>query len=78
MYRFAPAGPWPRGIGQLPLSCLGSRAVLGEEGIQQEVVRIAGRAKGAPFAGFYTLGKICRTRGVEGFHNQSLVVLALA
>jgi hypothetical protein len=65
-------------IGLLTLSCLGCRAVLGDEGIEQEAVRIAGRVKGAPFAGFYTLGEICRTRGVEGFHNQSLAVLALS
>jgi len=65
-------------IGLLTLSCVGSRAVLGDEGIQQEVARITRRAKGAPFAGFYTLGEIARTRGVEGFHNQTLVVLALS
>ena len=65
-------------IGLLTLSCLGSRAVLGDEGIEQEVARITRRAAGAPFAGFYTLGEIARTRGVEGFHNQTLVVLALS
>ena len=64
-------------IGMLTLSCMGCRAVLGDDGIEQEAIRIAGRAKGAPFAGFYTLGEIARTRGVEGFHNQTLVVLAL-
>jgi hypothetical protein len=64
-------------VGLLTLSCMGCRAVLGGDGIAQEAVRIAGRAKGAPFAGFYTLGEIARTRGVEGFHNQTLVVLAL-
>jgi hypothetical protein len=65
-------------IGLLTFSCMGCKAVLGEEGTQQETVRIAGRAKGAPFAGFHTLGEIARTRGVEGFHNQTLVVLALS
>jgi len=64
-------------VGLLTLSCMGCRAVLGDHGIEQEAIRIAGRAKGAPFAGFYTLGEIARTRGVEGFHNQTLVVLAL-
>jgi hypothetical protein len=33
---------------------------------------------GAPIAGFYTYGEIARTSGVRGFHNQTLVVLALA
>ena len=32
----------------------------------------------APVAGFYTYGEIARTHGVSGFHNQTLVVLALA
>ncbi|OLB65617.1 MAG: hypothetical protein AUI10_06040 [Actinobacteria bacterium 13_2_20CM_2_72_6] len=64
-------------VGLLTLSCMGCRAVLGTDGIAQEAVRIAGRARGAPFAGFYTLGEIARTRGVDGFHNQTLVVLAL-
>jgi hypothetical protein len=65
-------------VGLLTLSCMGSRAVLGEEGIREEVARIAGQSGGAPFAGFYTLGEIARTRGVDGFHNQTLVVLALS
>src|SRR5439155_7983250 len=65
-------------VGLLAFSCIGCRAVLGDEGIEQEAARIAGRAKGAPFAGFYTHGEIARTRGVEGFHNQTLVVLALS
>jgi hypothetical protein len=29
-------------------------------------------------AGFYTYGEIARTRGISGFHNQTLVVLAVA
>jgi hypothetical protein len=65
-------------IGLLTLSCMGCKAVLGAEGVGEETVRIAKRAAEAPFAGFHTLGEIARTRGVEGFHNQTLVVLALA
>jgi len=65
-------------IGLFTLSCLGCRAVLGDDGIKQEVSLISGRAKGTPFAGFYTLGEIARTRGIEGFHNQTFVVLALS
>ena len=44
-------------------------------------MRPRGRATsrtGSPVAGFYTYGEIARTRGVSGFHNQTLVVLALA
>jgi hypothetical protein len=33
---------------------------------------------GAPVAGFYTYGEIARTQGVSGFHNQTLVVLAVS
>lgn len=32
---------------------------------------------GAPVAGFYTYGEIARTSGTSGFHNQTLVVLAV-
>jgi hypothetical protein len=35
-------------------------------------------ARGAPVAGFYTYGEIARTRGMRGFHNQTLVVLSIA
>jgi hypothetical protein len=28
-------------------------------------------------AGFYSYGEIARTSGVAGFHNQTLVVLAI-
>ena len=34
-------------------------------------------AGGAPVAGFYTYGEIAPTSGLSGFHNQTLVVLAL-
>lgn len=64
-------------LGLVTLGCSGCRAVLGGDGIQRESVHIAGEAKGAPFAGFYSYGEIARTRGVNGFHNQTLVVLAL-
>jgi hypothetical protein len=50
--------------------------VLGEEGIQQEIERVASASGGAPVAGFYTYGEIARTSGVGWFHNQTLVVLA--
>jgi hypothetical protein len=52
--------------------------VLGEAGIRAEVDRIASFAAGAPVAGFYTYGEIARTHGISGFHNQTLVVLAVA
>ncbi|MDP8969893.1 MAG: FIST C-terminal domain-containing protein, partial [Actinomycetota bacterium] len=65
-------------LGFLAFDCIARRGVLGEAGIRQEVDRIADHARGAPVAGFYTYGEIARTRGVSGFHNQTLVVLAVS
>jgi hypothetical protein len=65
-------------IGLLAFDCIARRGILGDEGIQREVDRVATHAGGAPVAGFYTYGEIARTRGISGFHNQTLVVLALS
>ena len=64
-------------LGLLAFDCIARRGVLGEEGIEVEIGRVAELAGGAPVAGFYTYGEIARTRGVSGFHNQTLVVLAV-
>ena len=65
-------------LGVLAFDCIARRGVLGDEGIRTEVERVALRAGNAPVAGFYTYGEIARTSGVSGFHNQTLVLLALA
>jgi len=65
-------------IGMLTLSCAALRAVLGDDGIQREGARLDKWADGVPFAGFHTYGEIARMRGIDGFHNQTLVVLAFA
>jgi hypothetical protein len=65
-------------IGLLTFSCAALRAILGEAGIHREVGRLESGLAGAPFAGFYTYGEIARVRGISGFHNQTLVVLAVA
>ena len=65
-------------IGVLAFDCIARRGVLGDSGIAAEVARIGEHASGAAIAGFYTYGEIARTRGVGGFHNQTLVVLALS
>ena len=57
--------------------CIARRGVLGTEGIGREIERISTHAAGAPVAGFYTYGEIARIRGAKGFHNQTLVVLAV-
>ncbi|MGH2713375.1 MAG: FIST signal transduction protein [Thermoleophilaceae bacterium] len=64
--------------GVFAFDCIARRGILGDEGIKAEIGRIADRGKGAPVAGFYTYGEIARTQGISGFHNQTLVVLALA
>ena len=63
-------------LGVLAFDCIARRAVLGD-GITCEVGRIGEACGGAPVAGFYTYGEIARTRGISGFHNQTLVVLAV-
>jgi len=65
-------------LGVLAFDCIARRGVLGEDGIAQEIDRISECCGGSPVAGFYTYGEIARTRGISGFHNQTLVVLALA
>jgi hypothetical protein len=65
-------------LGLVAFDCIARRGVLGEPGLRAEVDRIASFAGGAPVAGFYTYGEIARTHGISGFHNQTLVVLAVA
>jgi hypothetical protein len=65
-------------VGMLTFSCAALRAVLGEEGIKREGARLEKWADGVPYAGFYTYGEIARTRGIDGFHNQTLAILAIA
>ncbi|WP_137814600.1 FIST signal transduction protein [Gandjariella thermophila] len=64
-------------VGLFTFSCSALRPVLGEHGVRRENDRMAKWADGAPFAGFYTYGEIARVRGIDGFHNQTLAVLAL-
>lgn len=65
-------------VGLIAFDCIARRGVLGDVGVAAEVDRIASHAAGAPVAGFYTYGEIARTRGMSGFHNQTLVVLAVS
>jgi hypothetical protein len=67
-----------RPAGILLFDCVARRAVFGEEQIHQETERIAASCGAVPMAGFYTYGEIARTKGAGGFHNQTLVTLAIA
>jgi hypothetical protein len=64
-------------LAMIAFDCIARRSVLGEVGIRCEIDRIADQASGAAVAGFYTYGEIARTHGVNGFHNETLVVLAV-
>jgi hypothetical protein len=64
-------------LGMLAFDCIARRGVLREAGVRTEIHRLAASADGAPVAGFYTYGEIARTRGMRGFHNQTLVVLSI-
>ncbi|MEI6031700.1 MAG: FIST N-terminal domain-containing protein [Synechococcaceae cyanobacterium ELA739] len=64
--------------GMLLFDCVARRSVLQEERIQEEIQRINAVRGDLPVGGFYTYGEIARTKGAGGFHNQTLVALALA
>ncbi|MGH2771989.1 MAG: FIST signal transduction protein [Actinomycetota bacterium] len=65
-------------IGMLTFDCIARRGVLGEGGIKAEIERVSTHAPGTPVAGFYTYGEFARIQGMSGFHNQTLVVLAVS
>ena len=65
-------------LGVLVFDCIARRGVLGDHGIKAEIDQVAAAAQGAPVAGFYTYGEIARTRGINGFHNQTLVALSMS
>ncbi len=64
-------------VGLLAFDCIARRGVLEPGGLAREIDRLSRSAAGAPVAGFYTYGEIARTSGTGGFHNQTLVVLAM-
>jgi hypothetical protein len=65
-------------LGLFAFDCIARRGVLGDEGVKREVERISRHAADAPVGGFYTYGEIARHSAAGGFHNQTLVVLAVA
>ena len=64
--------------GMLLFDCVARRSVLADERVREEIQRINAVRGDLPVGGFYTYGEIARTRGAGGFHNQTLVALALA
>ena len=61
----------------IAFDCVARRGVLGEAGIADRDRPARRDGAGRPVAGFYTYGEIARTRGLRGFHNQTLVVLSV-
>lgn len=68
-------GSRPRAL--VVFDCLGRKQLLGEDGVREEQALLRDAADGAALAGFYTFGEIARASGVNGFHNQTIVVLAI-
>jgi hypothetical protein len=64
-------------LGLIAFDCLSRSRMLGDEGTADEAARLLKEAHGAPVAGLYTWGEIARTRGINGYHNQTLAVLAV-
>ncbi len=65
-------------LGFLAFDCGVRYLFLGADGVREEVDRYVAKAAGAPFGGFYTMGEIARTRGAQGMHHLTVVVVAFA
>jgi hypothetical protein len=65
-------------LGFIAFDCGARHLFLEADGVREEVARFAECAPGVPFAGFYTMGEIARTRGARGMHHLTLVVVAFA
>jgi hypothetical protein len=64
-------------IGVLAFDCVARLGVIGDL-VTDEIDRLGRHTAPAPIAGFYSYGEIARVQGPNGFHNQTLVVLAVA
>jgi hypothetical protein len=66
-----------RPLGLLAFDCVSRRRLLGDERTQASVGQMLESSDGAPVAGFYTWGEYARVRGINGYYNQTLVMLAV-
>jgi hypothetical protein len=64
-------------LGVVAFDCETRSRFLGPGGRAAEAALMAAGSLPAPVAGLYTWGEIARTKGMNGFHNQTLVVLAV-
>jgi hypothetical protein len=64
-------------LGLLAFDCESRGGLLGPDGLRQEVHQMMEGAAGAPVAGLQAQGEFARIRGFNGYHNQTLVTLAV-
>lgn len=65
-------------LGFMVFDCGVRYLFLEPDGVREEIARFIERTAGIPFAGFYTMGEIARTRGARGMHHLTLVLVAFA
>jgi hypothetical protein len=64
-------------LGLVAFDCESRSGLLGADGMRHEVDLMIGSARGAPVAGLYTGGEFARVKGINGYHNQTIVMLAV-
>jgi hypothetical protein len=64
-------------LGVVAFDCVSRFYLLDRAGLRQEVGRMVEQCDGAQLAGLYTWGEIMRTRGLNGYHNHTIAVLAV-
>jgi hypothetical protein len=65
-------------LGVVAFDCVACRGVIGDDGLTCETAAVVSRLPaGSALAGLYTYGEIARRGGSLGFHNQTMVVLAV-
>lgn len=65
-------------LGIVAFDCVACRGVMGDDLLAREVEEVTHHLPStASVAGLYTYGEIARRGGQLGFHNQTMVVLAL-
>jgi len=66
-------------LGILAFDCVACRGVIGDECVPTEVNEVTSHlADDSILSGLYTYGEIARRGGALGFHNQTMVVLAIS
>ena len=65
-------------LGMIAFDCETRARFLGPDGRRREIATMRAQAPATPLAGLYTWGEIARTTGVNGFHNHTLVALAVS